>query len=212
MNSSSLSSQKIYSCFLKLKQNCPDRTPLDPGKTLSEPNSVQGLSSMWALSSASGRGRWVWAVWTLTFEPRGHMSLEAIFEARNYTEQLGGLHLKQQWEYRTDTKVLLGGLKLNSTTMCSHLMGSISVWHGPNIPTHPPSALRRLLVSRGHISWWDSGRTAITAMECQKQNLKYTTRKTRFFWSVYLTCNICKYLRIWPIKACRTLTASTEVF
>ena len=80
-----------------------DITPVkaDPGKTLSVLRSFQGLDSMWALSSASGRGRWVWAVWTLTFEPRGHMSLGAIFEAQNYTGELGGPHLKQQWEYRS---------------------------------------------------------------------------------------------------------------
>ena len=74
---------------------------INPNKTLSEPHSLQRFDSMWALSSASGRGRWVWAGWTLTVEPRGHMSLEAIFEAQNYTGQLGGLHLKQQWEQRT---------------------------------------------------------------------------------------------------------------
>lgn len=140
MNSSSLSSQKTYSCFLKLKQKWPDRISLNL-------NSFQSLDSMWALSSASGRGRWVWAAWTLTFEPGGHMSLEAIFDAQSYTGQLGGLHLKQQWEYRVVPKVFLRGQKLYSTKMC----------HGPDIPTHAPSAwhfLLLLLLHRDHIFSW----------------------------------------------------------
>lgn len=148
MNSSSLSSQKTYSCFLKLKQNWPDRISLNL-------HSFQSLDSMWALSSASGRGRWDWVAWTLTSEPGGHMSLEAIFEAQNYTWQLGGLHLKQQWAYRVVLKVFLRGLKLYSTKMC----------HGPDVPTHPPSARhnRLLLLHRDHIfSWFEDWNTEMS--------------------------------------------------
>lgn len=41
-----------------------------------------------------GVGRWGWAHWTLTSEPGGYMSLQAIFEALKYMWQLQGLRVQ----------------------------------------------------------------------------------------------------------------------
>lgn len=50
--------------------------------------------------------RWAWAAWTLSSEPRGQMSLEAILEARDFTGQLGGLQSNDR-EYRTAQRCVL---------------------------------------------------------------------------------------------------------
>lgn len=138
MNSSSLSRQK--SCFLKLKQ--PDGISLNPGKRLSELHSFQGLDSMWALSWASGRGRWVWAVWTLTFEPRGHMSLGAIFWGPKLLRAAGRSPSQATVRVQNCHKSVAWRSENWTAQRCvPDFTGSILVWHGPDVPTHPPSAL-----------------------------------------------------------------------
>lgn len=58
-------------------------------------------------------GRWAGALWTLTFEPRGHMSPEAIFEAHNYTGQLGGLHTQTTARIQNTSKSVPEGEQRN---------------------------------------------------------------------------------------------------
>lgn len=81
------------------------RTSLNPERHIQIPSASKTWLNMSFVLNIR-KERWAYAAWTLSSEPRGQMSLEAILEARDFTGQLGGLQSNDR-EYRTAKRCVL---------------------------------------------------------------------------------------------------------